>query len=104
MSPTICAEYKKFEDEAISKNVTFNRIVELMDAEAEGRLLILPCKLFDTVYMIVEKRARMNVKNTFCFIKKSQMTWNNMRRVVEDFGKTVFLTEQEAEEALRRKE
>ena len=41
LSPTICAEYKKFEDEAISKNVTFNRIVELMDAEAEGRLLIL---------------------------------------------------------------
>ena len=42
LSPEICAEYKKFEDEAISKGVTFNRIVELMDAESEGRLVVLP--------------------------------------------------------------
>ena len=42
LEPEICAEYKKFEDEAVGKNVPFNRIVELMNAEAEGRLMVLP--------------------------------------------------------------
>ena len=42
LEPEICAEYKKFEDEAISRGVTFSRIVELMKAEEEGRLLVLP--------------------------------------------------------------
>lgn len=102
LSPEICSEYKMFEDEAISKNVTFNHIVELMDSEAEGRLLILPCKMFDTVYMVVEKRARVSSKSEFRFVKKSQMTWNNLHRVLEDFGKTVFLTEEEAVAAVNR--
>lgn len=43
LTPEICAAYKKFEDEAISKGVTFNRIVELMEAEKDGRLVVLPC-------------------------------------------------------------
>ena len=35
ITPEICAEYKKFEDEAVSKGVTFKRIVELMEEERE---------------------------------------------------------------------
>lgn len=38
----VCANYKTFEDECISKGVTFGRIVELMNADAEGRLKIVP--------------------------------------------------------------
>lgn len=34
LTPEECAEYKKFEDEAISKNVPFSRIVELMNTDA----------------------------------------------------------------------
>lgn len=34
LEPDICAEYKKFEDEAVGKGVPFSRIVELMEAEA----------------------------------------------------------------------
>lgn len=43
LEPDVCAEYKKFEDEAVSKGVTFKRIVELMEAEQDGRLVVLPC-------------------------------------------------------------
>ena len=43
LTPEICAEYRKFGDEAISKGVTFGRIVELMNADADGRLVVLPC-------------------------------------------------------------
>ena len=34
LPPEACANYKTFEDECISKGVTFSRIVELMNADA----------------------------------------------------------------------
>lgn len=43
LTPEICANYKTFEDEAISKGVTFKRIVELMEADKDGRVVVLPC-------------------------------------------------------------
>ena len=52
LSPGICAEYKKFEDEAVSKGVTFKRIVELMEAEKDGRLFISPLKVGDMLWSI----------------------------------------------------
>ena len=50
LEPAMCANYKTFEDEAISKGVTFKRIVALMEADRDGRLVVLPCKVGDTVY------------------------------------------------------
>lgn len=37
LPPEICREYKKFEDEAVSKGVSFRRIVELIEEERERR-------------------------------------------------------------------
>lgn len=42
LEPEVCADYKKFEDEVVRKDVTFQRIVELMEAEKDGRLVVLP--------------------------------------------------------------
>lgn len=42
LEPAMCANYKTFEDEAISKGVTFKRIVALMEADRTGRLVVLP--------------------------------------------------------------
>ena len=36
LEPAMCANYKTFEDEAISKGVPFKRIVELMEADKAG--------------------------------------------------------------------
>jgi hypothetical protein len=44
LEPAVCANYKTFEDEAISKGVTFKRIVALMEAYRDERLVMLPCK------------------------------------------------------------
>ena len=44
LEPEVCVNYKAFEDEAISKGVTFKRIVALMEAAKDGRLVVLPCK------------------------------------------------------------
>ena len=45
VTPLMCVEYKKFEDEAISKGITIKRIIELMNADAAGRVDILPCAM-----------------------------------------------------------
>lgn len=42
LDPAMCANYKTFEDVAISKGVTFKRIVALMEADKDGRLVVLP--------------------------------------------------------------
>lgn len=103
LEPNVCADYKAFEDEAISKGVPFKRIVELMEADKDGRLVALPCKVGDTVYLIVTKRAGIYAPE-FRFIKKIKLTFLNMERILQDFGKTVFLTREEAEKALEATE
>ena len=42
LKPEICAEYKKFEDEIVASGKTFNRLIELLRAEKEGCLAVLP--------------------------------------------------------------
>ena len=44
LEPAMCANYKTFEDEAISKGVPFKRIVALMEADRAGRLVVLPVR------------------------------------------------------------
>lgn len=75
------------------------RLRELAEADKGGRLVMLPCKVGDTVYLIVTKRAR-NYTPEFRFVKKSRLTFLNMERILQDFGKEAFLTREEAEKAL----
>lgn len=77
----------------------YNRLRELAEADKAGRVAVLPCKVGDTVYLIVTKRARTYTPE-FRFIKKSRLTFLNMERVLQEFGETAFLTREEAEKAL----
>ena len=92
MGKTI-AEIKEF------NGLPVDRLRELAEADKDGRLVVLPCKVGDTVYLIVTKRAR-NYTPEFRFVKKSRLTFLNMERILQDFGKEVFLTREEAEKAL----
>lgn len=78
---------------------TPDRLHELAEADKDGRVVVLPCKVGDTVYLIVTKRAKVYMPE-FSFVKKSRLTFFNMERVLQDYGKTVFLTREEAEKAL----
>ena len=60
----------------------------------------LPCKMGDKLYIIVTKRPRVYCEK-FSFIKQSRLTYCNLERVLKDFGKTVFLTYEDAERALQ---
>lgn len=74
---------------------------KIADANEAGRLIELPCKIGDTIYMIITKRPKINFPE-FSFIKTTRMTQTNCFRVSQDYGKTVFLTRKEAEAALER--
>lgn len=72
-----------------------DRMEELAKAEAEGRLLVLPCKVGDVVYIIGSK-----------YRAGRDETWVNTGKFrfsdLEKLGKTVFLNREEAEAALEK--
>lgn len=73
---------------------------EQADYLLENDVIVPPVKFDDTIYMIVEKRAKIT-REYFRFIKKTKLTFLNLERVLKDWGKTVFLTKEEAEKALK---
>ena len=68
------------------------------NAAEEGRLLGLPCPMGSTIYMIVTKHTKG--REPFSFIKTTELMESNVFRVCRDYGKTVFLTREEAKRAL----
>lgn len=101
LEPEICANYKQFEDEAVSKGVPFSRIVELMEADQDGRLVVLPCKVGDSVYDIRDGTPYATRVLNFSYFGdhwacRTVSSYPNL----EQFGEKVFLTREEAEAAL----
>ena len=76
-------------------------LAELKEKLESGRLVELPCKVGDTVYLICEKRWSVGKKETFLYIQKSKLTYGNMERVIKEYGKFVFLTKEQAEARLK---
>lgn len=68
---------------------------EYEDMEEQGKLLILPCKPGDTIYLLVNDGVNKP------FIKEWKvLTIQCCVSLENKIGKTVFMTEQEAKEAL----
>ena len=114
LEPAVCADYKTFEDEAISKGVTFKRIVELMEADKDGRLVVLPCKVGQRVFALLDtdkhisecevKQIGMGNKTSFIGLEPIGARGREYGVALNGFGKTVFLTREEAEKALEVKD
>ena len=116
LEPAVCANYKTFEDEAISKGVTFKRIVALMEAYRDGRLVVLPCKVGDTVWVTRNPwTGKLLKKPLDAYVNGMKMYSHGLyvnllfdtRKIngtrdyeINHIGKTVFLTHEEAEKAL----
>lgn len=91
--------------------VSCERVLELVKAEREGRLMVLPCKIGDTVYQIdvsVCKWRDLDKCDVYC--SGYGECWEGERIVkevhfepwmIDFFGKTVFLTREAAEETLK---
>ena len=95
---------------AIEDAVNFIRKYE--DAEEQGRLVILPCKVGDALFVtdegtilpavrMVESVTWWNGKISILAVNKR--TGSAYRCFAEDFDKTVFLTREEAKAAMKGK-
>lgn len=81
------------------------KLAEYETAEEEGRLVVLPCKVGDTVYLpnkYMKRIVSFNIVEFYIF-KDGYAILDNFENEyeIEDFGKTVFLTREEAEKALK---
>ena len=91
-----------------------DRLRELAEADKDGRVVVLPCKVGDTVF------ARLDNKSKYvCECKVTQIVVGNIGFVtfapigapereydvsLRGFGKTVFFSREEAEKALQKME
>ena len=90
----------------LDEGMTLMRLRELAEADKDGRCVVLPCKVGDTAWRIVRDAdphiTRDEVRNmyfaddmTLCVeLVGGRITFT------EKFGKTVFLTREEAERAM----
>ena len=88
-------------------NTPISRLVELAEADKDGRCVVLPCKVGDTVYFAL--LGRIIEKQVFSIV-----SFSNSTRIYcggtseyfrpEDIGKTFFLAREEAERALQEME
>ena len=113
LEPAMCANYKTFEDEAISKGVTFKRIVALMEADKDGRVVVLPCQSGEHVFALFDDQTHVwecEVEHAVLDGWRKVFAIRPLGRSKDSyyapfgaFGQTVFLTREEAERALGAK-
>ena len=95
----------------------FDRLREIAEADKDGRVVVLPCKVGDTVWIVgaVRKLYSAKVRTFFCghtsAVRGDDYDGHiHMIRTTEcdipmqKFGKTVFLSREEAEKALQEME
>lgn len=98
LSPQACAEAREIEETLSSCDYSISRMVDLMKADRDGRVLILPCKVGDTVYRLQYIEQTPGRFTVGIVPIKFALIW------LEAFGETVFLSREEAEKALQEME
>ena len=96
----------------LCRNCDLDRLEKLSEADKEGRVVMLPCKVGDTVWITgsVRRLYSEKVRTFFCGDPNYSrgMADNGVKMIrttgcdipIHKFGKTVFLTREEAEKAL----
>lgn len=106
LSPQACAEAREIEETLSGCDYSISRMVELMKADVEGRVLILPCAP-DAIYW--EKVGGILAQARFEGLHVYEdgtikYAGYGMEICAEDIGETVFLSREEAEKALQEME
>ena len=98
--------------ETILDGIPLDRLEAICAAEKDGRLTTLPCKVGDTVWVIIDGKVWPEYVGSFCIrhggadffihnIGVDNEPEFKAYATINDFGKTVFLTRAEAEAALK---
>lgn len=95
---------------ALLHDCDVDRMRELTEADKDGRLAVLPCKVGQRVFALLNtlkhisecevKRIRMGDHFGFAVIEPISACGHEYSVSLKGFGKTVFLTREEAEKAL----
>ena len=113
LSPQACAEAREIEETLSGCGYSISRMMELMKADKDGRVVVLPCKVGDTVWITgsVRRLYSEKVRTFFCgdpSYGRGEAD-NNVQMIrttgcdipIHKFNKTVFLTREEAEKAMK---
>lgn len=117
LTPELCAEFARADAEGRyivmrdAEQEGVARLRELAEADNDGRLVVLPCKVGDTVYEVTSRKtiSEYRVKAIRVELFFTSIEWDIVAGFVnksifgvpvDDIGKTVFLTREEAEKAL----
>jgi hypothetical protein len=95
-------------------NTPISRLVELAEADKDGRVVVLPCKVGQRVFALMDtdkhisecevKQIGMGNKIGFIGLEPIGARGREYGVSLNGFGKTVFLTREEAEKALEERE
>lgn len=104
LSPQACAEAREIEETLSGCDYSISRMVELMKADKDGHVVILPCKVGSIVYRVFTIDGKAPV-----MLETRIKTLGQAADVAQLLGKrnkviNVFLTREEAEKALQEME
>ena len=112
MTPENVATIGRFREHIFSE-WSYARMSEIAQAEHDGRLVVLPCKVGDTVYFITDKVNEAKILGVEMYDGKGwQVVLSTSGFIastvqpcsMDEFGVTIFLTREEAEAALAKEE
>ena len=99
-----------FEMSVLNSIGSYDRLRELAEADKDGRLVVLPCKVGQRVFALLDtdkhisecevKQIGMGNKTNFIGLEPIGARGREYGVSLNGFGKTVFLTREEAEAAL----
>ena len=115
LSPQACAEAREIEEALSGCDYSISQMVELMKADKDGRLVVLPCKVGDMVYFVNAKHileftvvgyAVDETGISWVYSEQVDKTGHTYERTFspDRIGKTTFLSREEAEKALQEME
>ena len=110
LSPQACAEAREIEETLSGCDYSISRMVELMKADKEGRLVVLPCRQGDELWTYGNfpqgrEVYRFTVSDVSTLNGRTVLNTLGLGTIMaEDIGKTVFLSREEAEKALQKME
>lgn len=110
LSPIACEESAKIEKGLSEGGYSTSRMLELMCADQEGRVIVMPCEVGHAAYWVHNgiitdcriNRIQVNRKGVFLCLKSKKS--HGAFRVDTCLDKTVFLTREKAEKALAEME
>ena len=113
LTPEQCENAKVIIESAFSDDTSkAERIRELLKADKDGRLVVLPCKVGQRVFALMDKHISecevkqigMGNKIGFIGLEPIGARGREYGVALNGFGKTVFLSREEAEKALQKME